>query len=567
MTKNNFTLPENRVYIDNVMPFVHEDIEQWPIHVQYNNKEEFIKQVVDLTIKNASWLTKDGKTFRRELKNILYQEKIRLTQDPWKSDDPKEKLFWKDIKKRIIASSTLEYQNDTRDVDEKILKDILYYYGVEMTPNFKVKSFRFVQNVLPPVYVRLMSPLKELFFNFFSSKMNFFRKMKVTGDVDHIRELSKQGTVVVVPTHFSNLDSPTIGYSLNAIGLSAFTYGAGVNLFTLNALSRLMNNLGAYRVDRRRKHRLYLEFLKNFSKVAMLNEINSLFFPGGTRSRSGALESRLKLGLLGTTIEAQRMNFEKDLKNGKKIFIVPATLNYHYVFEANSLIDQHLKQVGKEEYLMDEDHSSFSALKRAYKVITANAGMVVSFGPPMDVLGNIVDKNGQSFDKSGQPVDIRDYFMLNSQLTQDSQRDQQYTQILGESIVEKFKTHNVVLSSHIVAFTAFQILRKRFMHFSIYEVLRLPQDETTIPKTEFNIIFDRIKDRLLAMRDNREVLLGEEFDLPQEELIAHGIKHVGNYHDKKVLKMNRHGMIYTQSMKLLYFYHNRLTGYDLEEYI
>ena len=90
-----------------------------------------------------------------------------------------EKLFWKDIKKQIIASSTLEYQNDTRDVDEKILKDILNYYGEEMTPNFKVKSYRFVQNVLPPVYVRLMSPLKELFFNFFSSKMNFFRKMKL----------------------------------------------------------------------------------------------------------------------------------------------------------------------------------------------------------------------------------------------------------------------------------------------------------------------------------------------------------------------------------------------------
>ncbi len=560
-------MKENRITIDKQLDYVIPNIEDWPIYRLYQDKERFIQEIIDLTLENSAWLTKDAKTLRKELKNILYQEKIRLTQTPWKSDDPKEKEFWRDVKKKIIATSTLEYQNDTSDVDKQILRDILEYYGHEMVANFRIKTYNKVQKVLPFVYARLMSSAKQFFFKFFSSKMTIYNKMKITGDIDLIRDLSKKGTVVVVPTHFSNLDSPTIGLSLSSIGLSAFTYGAGVNLFTLNALSKLMNNLGAYKVDRRRKHRLYTEFLKNYSTAAITNGANSLFFPGGTRSRSGAIENRLKLGLLGTTIEAQRINLEKNGDDAKKIFIVPATLNYHYVFEAYSLIDQHLKQEGKEEFLMDEDHSSFGALKRAYKVITANAGMHISFGPPMDVLGNEVDQNGDSYNKIGHKVDIVDYFTLNRQLTQDKQRDQQYTQLLGDAIVEKFKSHCVVLSSHLVAFVGFQILRKRFSHFSIYEVLRLPPDETTIPKVEFEIIFERVRDALFKMRDEGKILLSKDIDLPKDELIKQGIKFVGNYHNKKVLRMNRHGMIFTESMKLLYFYHNRLSGYGLENRI
>jgi glycerol-3-phosphate O-acyltransferase len=35
---------------------------------------------------------------------------------------------------------------------------------------------------------------------------------------------------------------------------------------------------------------------------------HSLFFPGGTRSRSGMVEKRLKLGLAGTGVEAFARN-------------------------------------------------------------------------------------------------------------------------------------------------------------------------------------------------------------------------------------------------------------------
>jgi glycerol-3-phosphate O-acyltransferase len=45
---------------------------------------------------------------------------------------------------------------------------------------------------------------------------------------------------------------------------------------------------------------LYKEVLKTYSCMMIERGYHSLFFPGGTRSRSGLVERRLKLGLAGT---------------------------------------------------------------------------------------------------------------------------------------------------------------------------------------------------------------------------------------------------------------------------
>ena len=52
-----------------------------------------------------------------------------------------------------------------------------------------------------------------------------------------------------------------------------------------------------------------------------------------------------------------------------------------------------------------------------------------------------------------------------------------------------------------------------------------------------------------------------------DELIADGIKHLGTFHIKKPLKKNKSGEVISENFYLLYFYHNRLTGYGLEKWI
>ena len=85
-----------------------------------------------------------------------------------------------------------------------------------------------------------------------------------------------------------------------------------------------------------------------YSNVALQKGAHSLFFPGGTRSRSGMIEKQLKLGLLSTSVEAQRnLYLENPEGEVRKIFVVPVTLNYHFVLEAPDLIEDYLQVTGK----------------------------------------------------------------------------------------------------------------------------------------------------------------------------------------------------------------------------
>ncbi|MFT6001877.1 MAG: glycerol-3-phosphate O-acyltransferase [Flavobacteriales bacterium] len=555
-----------RKNIKKPLPHVIENMEDWPIYRSYNNNEEFLEKVKDKVLQHLSWLNLgEENTFRKELKNIVYQEKIRLSKTPWKSDDPKEKIFWNEIKRQFKSVKDIDNKGDAEEFDLEILNKILDFYGKEMVANFKPSTFRFAQKALPYIYSRLINSFPQALYKIFSSTDMLYDRMKISGDLDHLRKLENMGTLIVVPTHYSNLDSPTIGLSLNNIGLSGFTYGAGINLFTIKSLSNFMHNIGAYKVDRRRKHKLYLETLKSYSTVALTEGVNSLFYPGGSRSHSGMLEEKLKLGLLGTALDAQRINLQDG--NKKKIFIIPVTLNYHYVLEAKKLIENHLKNEGKEDYLEDENATPFGLIKRTYKVITSNPGMTVSFAPALDVFGNKVDEEGESISKIGNKVDIADYFKLNGSIIRDVQRDQQYTQILGERILKEFKENTVVLSSNLVAYVAFQIIRKRFSQFTVFEILSLPKDETTVSEIEFKIVLDRIRDRLKVLEEDKKIRLSSDLDLPTEELMNVGIKKVGSSHPTYVLRKNKNGVISTRSMKLLYYYHNKLSSYGLDEYI
>src|SRR5438445_544979 len=126
------------------------------------------------------------------------------------------------------------------------------------------------------------------------------------GEIDVARACAERGTIVVTPTHSSNMDSPAIGLGLVRAHLPPCTYGAGKNLFTNPFISFFMRNLGAYRVDRRLRFELYNDVLKEYSTVLLERGYHSLFFPGGTRCRSNIVEKSLKLGLLGTTVTAYK---------------------------------------------------------------------------------------------------------------------------------------------------------------------------------------------------------------------------------------------------------------------
>src|SRR5690625_7128854 len=102
----------------------------------------------------------------------------------------------------------------------------------------------------------------------------------------------------MLPTHLSDLDISLIVYVIDTrVGIPAFAYGAGLNLYNFGPAAYFMNRLGAYRVDRRKKNPIYLETLKAMSTLSIKSGVNNLFFPGGTPTSSGPRERPIKHGV------------------------------------------------------------------------------------------------------------------------------------------------------------------------------------------------------------------------------------------------------------------------------
>jgi len=85
------------------------------------------------------------------------------------------------------------------------------------------------------------------FGSLFSNQYTLQDKIQITGQTAQLRELATKGTVVMVPTHFSNLDSVLIGWIISVLGMPPFIYGAGLNLFNISIFAYFMNALGAYK--------------------------------------------------------------------------------------------------------------------------------------------------------------------------------------------------------------------------------------------------------------------------------------------------------------------------------
>lgn len=547
-----------------IYPQVIPDIEDWPIYKLSQDRKNFVAEVEEFTRKRL--LLHSTPEATDMLSRTIFQERIRIKEEPWKVDPPKEPQFWRRIRKRLIAHSLDKPNEEAAQNNEEILSIIIHRYAEEIVGTFRKGTFLFARRFLTMFFTRLLNTAAGG--SIFGSKFRLQDRLLVTGRTEAVRGLFGKGTVVVVPTHFSNLDSILIGFAMDAFaGLPSFSYGAGLNLYNTGYTAYFMNRLGAYRVDRRKKNQVYLETLKSISNLSIQRGTNSLFFPGGTRSRSGALETKLKLGLLGTAVEAQRALYQKG--EDTKIFIVPAILGYHFVLEAPFLIEQYLRQMGKERYIRAQDdfYNIPQLIKFTWQFFSQSSDITVAFGQTLDVLGNPVDADGNSYDKYGNLINVREYFLSGSEVTEDLQRESEYTKTLAERIVEQYHKDNVVFSSHLVAFAAFQLLRRQNQRLDLYGILRLPSDEYVFPKETLYDVVEQLQRHLVDMHTDGNIQLSDQIYWSPEELVRHGIKRLGTYHVDKPLRFNKAGEIVSDSFKLLFFYHNRLSTYGFEKYI
>lgn len=549
----------------NIYPRIIERIEDWPIYRLSKDRSEFLREIDEFTFKRL--VERHKKDLADVLVKTIYQERIRIKEDPWKVDPPNDRTFWNKISKRLIKKSLDRHDPEAKEVAEEILQKIIHRYSEEIVGTFQIPTFRFAQRFLTAFFSRLFNAaVGKSLRAMFRGRRHLYERLNVVGDVETVRSLFRHGTVVIVPTHSSNLDSILVGYAMDQImGLPSFSYGAGLNLYNFGPAAYFMNRLGAYRVDRRKKNPIYLETLKTMSNLSIQRGVNSLFFPGGTRSRSGQIESDLKMGLLGTSVEAQRALCQAG--SDKKVFIVPMVLCYNFVLEAPFLIEQHLRITGKENYirLKDEGTSVRAWLRFVWRFFSTTSDITLSVGRPMDVLGNFVDATGRSFDRFGNELCVRDYFTSNNEVNADRQREEEYTKLLAEKIADRYHVENVVLSSQLVAYAVFEMLLHENPRLDLFGILRLPPDEYRFPFRAVEEVIEQMQERLVEWEKSGKIRLAPELRRGAADVIREGVQNLGVFHTEPPLGFNKAGDIVSSNFRVLYFYHNRLDNYGLDK--
>ncbi|MEK7703429.1 MAG: 1-acyl-sn-glycerol-3-phosphate acyltransferase [Myxococcota bacterium] len=491
------------------------------------------------------------------LAESIYFEDKRLRDEHDGRARDADRTFWSGIRRELAQANDKKLAH--------LLGQAVDHYGSEICGHFNEQVYKVATRALPTglnLLLNAVSPKRLLHSGPHLGGLE--QSIVIQGETEHLRRLHELGTVLLCPTHVSNLDSLVIGFALHRLGLPPFSYGAGLNLFGNPLLAFFMHNLGAYTVDRRKMDPLYKEALKTYVTLSLEMGYDNLFFPGGTRSRSGGVERHLKLGLLGASIPAYVNNLVRGAKR-PKVFVVPATLSMQLVLEAETLIDDFLQEVGKSRYIISDDE--FSKPKRIFDFFVQLFGLdsriFFTLGRGFDVFGNPVDDDGQSLDPRGRAVDPMRYVLVDGTPRALAQRDAEYTRELGEALAHSFMCDNVLQATHVLAFALLQMLRRDNPTLDVVRLLRAGGKRDDVELLALYREVDGLLERLGLLAQSGRLRLSPDLQATAaDEVVADGLKHFATYHTKAAAT-RRGDRVFADDRALLYYYANRVDGYEL----
>jgi glycerol-3-phosphate O-acyltransferase len=475
------------------------------------------------------------------LEDTLYTERKRLHRS---EGHPGEKDRLDELARALVRG--------TRDERTDAALAIVHGWGEEIHGRFDPRVYRASTRILPRALTGLLSARPARLRDW---DLSPDRRMKIRGDVTLLKELAQEATLILAPTHVSNLDSPLIGLALFQAGLPPFVYGAGLNLFSNQVMGWFMHRLGAYTVDRLKASRMYKEVLKDYSVRALTTRHHSLFFPGGTRARSGAVETKLKKGLLGTGVVAWQEMLEAG-RPDPDVYVVPLTLSNQLVLEAATLIADHLAEAGKQRYIISDDEFANSRTIASFgrRVLDLDASVVAHFGTPLDCLGNPV--SADPAERAAQAIRRRRYVCdAAGNVQRDDQRDHQYTERLAQALIDAFPKGAHVMATHLAAWVGWRSLELATGTKDPFKLVLAAPESRTVPRAVFTERVARALEGVLA-----GARAGKwNCDLPPspDAVLDVALDRFGRYHKTRALAAHGDDIV-VEDPKLCMYYRNRL---------
>ena len=168
------------------------------------------------------------------LNDVAYQEIRRLERGAASKRERKRAGDWRDLARRLGSM--------TDDEKRAHLDRLVHEMAKDVCGNFDERVYRLATGMLPPVISGLLAPGKIA--QGLRSLGDLTDRVVIDGPLEQVRACADRGTLIVVPTHASNMDSVVFGWSLHRAGLPPCTYGAGKNLFSNPFISTFVDATG-----------------------------------------------------------------------------------------------------------------------------------------------------------------------------------------------------------------------------------------------------------------------------------------------------------------------------------
>jgi len=116
----------------------------------------------------------------------------------------------------------------------------------------------------------------------------------------------------------------------------------------------------------------------------------------------------------------------------------------------------------------------------------------------------------------------------------------------------------------LIAFLSFEIIINKYKKLELYNILKLPNKDLEIEVTYFKKFYNKAIKVIQELASNNKIKLSDEISYPIDKQIKIGCGNLGLYHPIKPVQL-KNNIIKIKNIKMLYYYHNRLVGFNLEK--
>lgn len=315
------------------------------------------------------------------LQQVLASKSSDLPPEEMAAEVRKTLLESIDQQKRVILGPVLKSRQQFREV---VLSDPKVIEAIKKNASEKKAGLKQSKKKAAAYFNEIAADFNIVYIEFASVLLTWIWKKMFQGidynakEMANVREWTRKGPVIYVPSHKSHIDYLVLNHILFLNHLHIPRIAAGKNL-AFWPLGNFFRKSGAFFIRRTfRGARLYSTVFSGYIK-ALLQESTPLeFFIEGGRSRSGKLILP-KIGFLSILIDAYREHYCEDL------IFVPTSIVYDRILEGQA----YLKELGGGKKKA-ENLQQFVGIRRFLK--KKYGKIYIRFGQPISLKQYLTEK-------------------------------------------------------------------------------------------------------------------------------------------------------------------------------